>query len=156
MLASDEPYVAPPAFPKLWKILSRSTALASILPYVEQEALYQAVLVNGLSPGAVSPDPGSTVKVFQNPLDPSPGYPSGYDSTCSYVTNAQVFSMPRSLTGGVPDGLSNTVFLTEQNARMALKIADRGYVLITGEIVREGAAKALLADDTIVSTYLGH
>ena len=49
-----------------------------------------------------------------------------------------------------------TVLLAEQNARMALKIADRGYVLITGEIVREGVAKALLADETIVSTYLGH
>jgi branched-chain amino acid transport system ATP-binding protein len=49
-----------------------------------------------------------------------------------------------------------TVLLAEQNARMALKIADRGYVLITGAIVREGAAAALLADESIVSTYLGH
>jgi branched-chain amino acid transport system ATP-binding protein len=49
-----------------------------------------------------------------------------------------------------------TVLLAEQNARMALKIADRGYVIITGEIVREGAAPALLADDSIISTYLGH
>jgi len=53
-------------------------------------------------------------------------------------------------------GQGTTVLLAEQNARMALKIADRGYVLITGEIVREGAAKALLADESIVSTYLGH
>ncbi|MGE0734823.1 MAG: ABC transporter ATP-binding protein [Alphaproteobacteria bacterium] len=49
-----------------------------------------------------------------------------------------------------------TVLLAEQNARMALKIADRGYVLITGEIVREGTAKSLLADPTIAATYLGH
>ena len=49
-----------------------------------------------------------------------------------------------------------TVLLAEQNARMALKIADRGYVLITGEIVREGEAKALLADQSIIATYLGH
>jgi branched-chain amino acid transport system ATP-binding protein len=49
-----------------------------------------------------------------------------------------------------------TVLLAEQNARMALKIADRGYVIITGEILREGPAPALLADDSIVSTYLGH
>jgi branched-chain amino acid transport system ATP-binding protein len=53
-------------------------------------------------------------------------------------------------------GRGTTVLLAEQNARMALKIADRGYILITGEIVREGAAKALLADESIVSTYLGH
>ncbi len=53
-------------------------------------------------------------------------------------------------------GQGTTVFLAEQNARMALKIADRGYVLITGEIVREGEAKALLADQSIIATYLGH
>ncbi len=53
-------------------------------------------------------------------------------------------------------GRGTTIFLAEQNAAMALKIADRGYVLITGEIVREGAAKALLADESIVATYLGH
>ncbi|MGH6931713.1 MAG: ABC transporter ATP-binding protein [Dongiaceae bacterium] len=53
-------------------------------------------------------------------------------------------------------GQGTTVLLAEQNARMALKIADRGYVLITGEIVREGEAKALLADQSIIATYLGH
>ena len=53
-------------------------------------------------------------------------------------------------------GRGTTVLLAEQNARMALKIADRGYVLITGEIVREGEAKALLADQSIIATYLGH
>ena len=49
-----------------------------------------------------------------------------------------------------------TVLIAEQNARMALRIANRGYVLITGEIVQQGDAKALLADQTIVATYLGH
>jgi branched-chain amino acid transport system ATP-binding protein len=64
---------------------------------------------------------------------------------------AAIFRAIASLRAG-----GTTVLLAEQNARMALKIADRGYVLITGEIVREGAAKALLADESIVSTYLGH
>lgn len=48
-----------------------------------------------------------------------------------------------------------TVVLVEQNARRALRAADRGYVLQTGEIVHSGAATDLLADPKIVSAYLG-
>ncbi len=47
-----------------------------------------------------------------------------------------------------------TVLLVEQNARMALRIADRGYVLQTGLIVMEGAAKELAANAEIRSAYL--
>ena len=43
----------------------------------------------------------------------------------------------------------------EQNANMALKIADIGYVLETGNIVKEGAASQLLNDDAIKKAYLG-
>jgi len=49
-----------------------------------------------------------------------------------------------------------TVFLVEQNARMALKIADRGYVMETGEITLTGTGKELAASDEVQRSYLGH
>ncbi|HIY56229.1 MAG TPA: ABC transporter ATP-binding protein [Candidatus Dorea merdavium] len=48
-----------------------------------------------------------------------------------------------------------TVLLVEQNAKKALSIADRGYVLETGNIVLEGKASDLLNNDSIKKAYLG-
>ncbi len=48
-----------------------------------------------------------------------------------------------------------TVVLVEQNARRALRAADHGYVLQTGEIVHSGPAEELLGDERIVQAYLG-
>ena len=48
-----------------------------------------------------------------------------------------------------------TVLLVEQNAKKALSIADRSYVLETGKIVLEGNAKDLLNDESIKKAYLG-
>lgn len=48
-----------------------------------------------------------------------------------------------------------TVLLIEQNARMALMIANRGYVMETGRIVMHDSAKALLDSDIVRQTYLG-
>jgi branched-chain amino acid transport system ATP-binding protein len=48
-----------------------------------------------------------------------------------------------------------TVFLVEQNASMALEIADRGYVLQTGEVVLHDTAQNLLANDEVKEAYLG-
>lgn len=48
-----------------------------------------------------------------------------------------------------------TVLLVEQNAKKALSIADRAYVLETGKIVLDGKAEALLNDDSIKKAYLG-
>ena len=48
-----------------------------------------------------------------------------------------------------------TVLLVEQNAKKALSIADRGYVLETGRIVLEGNAKELLDNDQVKKAYLG-
>ncbi len=48
-----------------------------------------------------------------------------------------------------------TVMLVEQNAQMALQIAHRGYVLETGRVTLEGAAKDLLNDPKVRSAYLG-
>ncbi len=48
-----------------------------------------------------------------------------------------------------------TILLVEQNANMALSIADRAYVLETGHIVKAGDAKALLNDEDVKKAYLG-
>ena len=48
-----------------------------------------------------------------------------------------------------------TILLVEQNANMALKVANRAYVLETGQIVNEGDAKKLAASDEIRKAYLG-
>ncbi len=48
-----------------------------------------------------------------------------------------------------------SVFLVEQNARAALRIVDRGYIMEGGKIVSKGTAKELMADKTVRSAYLG-
>jgi branched-chain amino acid transport system ATP-binding protein len=48
-----------------------------------------------------------------------------------------------------------TVLMVEQNAHLALTMADRGYVMETGKIVLSGAARDLLADDHVRRAYLG-
>ena len=45
--------------------------------------------------------------------------------------------------------------MVEQNAKKALSIADRGYVLETGRIVLEGNAKDLLDNEQVKKAYLG-
>ena len=48
-----------------------------------------------------------------------------------------------------------TILLVEQNAQMALSVADRGYVLETGRIRKTAPAAALLADEDVKKAYLG-
>jgi len=48
-----------------------------------------------------------------------------------------------------------TILLVEQNARAALKLAHKGYVLETGSIVLSGPAATLLADERVRKAYLG-
>tara|TARA_Y100000768_G_scaffold117157_1_gene86527 strand:- start:2219 stop:2932 length:714 start_codon:yes stop_codon:yes gene_type:complete len=48
-----------------------------------------------------------------------------------------------------------TMLVVEQNAQLALDMADRGYVLEAGEIVVEGAAESLINDEAIIRAYLG-
>ena len=62
----------------------------------------------------------------------------------------QIFDIVRGIN---VDGVS--VLLVEQNARQALTLADRGYVLETGELVLSGTGRELLADDRIRAAYLG-
>ncbi len=62
----------------------------------------------------------------------------------------QIFDIIRSIN---VDGV--TVLLVEQNASQALALANRGYVLETGEIVLSGTGQDLLADDRVRAAYLG-
>lgn len=49
----------------------------------------------------------------------------------------------------------NTVLLVEQNAKAALAIADRGYVLETGKVIVQGPAQDLLSNQDVQRAYLG-
>jgi branched-chain amino acid transport system ATP-binding protein len=48
-----------------------------------------------------------------------------------------------------------TILLIEQNAKLALEVADRGYVMESGEVTLSGEAKALLSDPKVRQAYLG-
>lgn len=50
---------------------------------------------------------------------------------------------------------NTTILLVEQNALMALDVADRAYVLQSGRITHSGVAKDLLEDESIIEAYLG-
>ena len=62
----------------------------------------------------------------------------------------QIFDIIRALHAA-----GTTILLVEQNARMALSIADRGYVLETGSIVLEGTGQELMQSDAVKKAYLG-
>jgi len=51
--------------------------------------------------------------------------------------------------------IGTTILLIEQNASMALSIADRGYVLETGNIILEDEGKKLLNNEEVIKAYLG-
>ncbi|MDR1598272.1 MAG: ABC transporter ATP-binding protein [Oscillospiraceae bacterium] len=51
------------------------------------------------------------------------------------------------------DGI--TILLVEQNAQMALSVADRAYVLETGRVVKEGGAASFMGDEAVRKAYLG-
>jgi len=48
-----------------------------------------------------------------------------------------------------------TILLVEQNARMALKIGNRGYVLETGNIALEGRCEEMIHNPRVIEAYLG-
>ncbi len=62
----------------------------------------------------------------------------------------EIFKIVQEISAG-----GTTVLLVEQNAKKALSIADRGYVLETGKIVLEGKAQDLLNNDSVKKAYLG-
>ena len=63
---------------------------------------------------------------------------------------SEIFDIIKSIN---KDG--TTVLLVEQNAKKALSIADRAYVLETGKIALSGDAKNLMNNDTVKKAYLG-
>ncbi|NHZ48429.1 ABC transporter ATP-binding protein [Nitratidesulfovibrio liaohensis] len=64
-----------------------------------------------------------------------------------------MYEMFRTLKELNREGL--TIIVVEQNARLALQVASRGYVLDTGEIVAQGPSDALLNDPEVKKAYLG-
>lgn len=68
----------------------------------------------------------------------------------SPILVSEIFNIVREINR---DG--TTVLLVEQNAHMALSVANRAYVLETGRIVMEGDAQALLINDDVRKAYLG-
>jgi branched-chain amino acid transport system ATP-binding protein len=63
---------------------------------------------------------------------------------------AEIYAAIRRLREG-----GTTIFLVDQNARAALAIADRGYVLETGRVVLAGSGSELAANDAVKQAYLG-
>mgnify|MGYP001010566053 FL=1 len=62
----------------------------------------------------------------------------------------QIFDIIQEINNG-----GTSILLVEQNALMALSIADRGYVLDTGRVVLQGPADDLLHNPTVINAYLG-
>jgi branched-chain amino acid transport system ATP-binding protein len=62
----------------------------------------------------------------------------------------QIFEIIREI-----NAQGTSILLVEQNAQMALSIADRGYVLETGRITLEGNAQELLENPLVIEAYLG-
>jgi len=62
----------------------------------------------------------------------------------------QIFTIIRDI-----NDQGTSILLVEQNAQMALSIADRAYVLETGKVVLEGPAQELLHNDLVIEAYLG-
>jgi branched-chain amino acid transport system ATP-binding protein len=62
----------------------------------------------------------------------------------------QIFDIIKSLHKA-----GTTILLIEQNAQMALSVADRGYVLETGKIVATGTGAELLSNEAVKKAYLG-
>ena len=63
---------------------------------------------------------------------------------------AEVFNVIKKV-----NSMGITVFLVEQNAKMALKISDRAYLMNTGQIVVSGTGEEFLKSDVLTSVYLG-
>jgi len=62
----------------------------------------------------------------------------------------QIFDIIRQVNDG-----GTTIFLVEQNANQALKLADRGYVMETGRVTMHGSGESLLANEDVRKAYLG-
>ena len=68
----------------------------------------------------------------------------------SPIMVSEVAKIVRDISAG-----GRTILLVEQNARLALALAQKGYVLETGKIVLSGPSKELLANEGVKKAYLG-
>ena len=66
-----------------------------------------------------------------------------------------IFKIIRDINQPTQEGPGTTILLVEQNAHMALKVANRAYVLEVGKVVMEGPAAELAASDAVRKAYLG-
>ena len=63
----------------------------------------------------------------------------------------QIFEYVRVLAqGGLP------ILLVEQNARQALRVAQRGYVINSGKLILSGTSEELMSNSGVIEAYLGH
>ena len=67
------------------------------------------------------------------------------------IVTKQIFNIIKKIN----QEYKTTIFLVEQNANLALKVADRGYVMETGEITMTDTGENLLANDEVKKAYLG-
>ena len=67
------------------------------------------------------------------------------------IITRQIFSIIKKIN----QEHNTTIFLVEQNANLALKVADRGYVLENGKISLEDKAESLLSNENVRKAYLG-
>ena len=88
---------------------------------------------------------GTDITLLLEPLNTAVDHKGYYLSS-----SAEAFEIIEEVSRG-----GTTVLLVEQNAKKALSIADRAYVLETGKVVLNGDAKDLLNDDSIKKAYLG-
>ena len=73
------------------------------------------------------------------------------------MADAQLFPMMEVIRSAEHDGSRRLmIFSVEQNANLAMRIADRVYLLETGHIVASGDAETIAADDSIRKAYLGY
>lgn len=69
----------------------------------------------------------------------------------SPIVVAEIFQVIKKIN----EEVGTTVFLVEQNAKMALAVANRGYVIETGKIILEGSTEELKQSDKVKKAYLG-
>ena len=69
--------------------------------------------------------------------------------------SSSIFDKHSKIIAEIRQQLGIAVLLVEQNARLALKLADWGYVLVTGSIVLQGSGQELLNNEEVKRAYLG-
>ena len=135
--------------------VTRRLSEALGIPYYDRDLLRKASEVSGIHErlfGAADERIGlremlsAAEKVYTGEILP----PDSDD----YISTRNLFSFQAKIIKEL-HAAGTTILLVEQNARAALSVADRAYVLETGTISMEGPAAELAADDRVRKAYLG-